>query len=321
MPEPEYVCIKILNIPQEFIDKYKLTGLDRDGWIYFKIHQGCYQLPLAGILANNLLQSWLEARGFYEVASTPSLWCHKWRPIQFCLILDNIGIEYVGLEYFTYLLDILKKFHGIQYNMAGDKFAGMDMEWNYASRRCRISMPGYISLLILKNKHPQPAKPRLSPYKCLLIAYGAKSHITPDPDASELLDANRKHCVQEIVGSLLYYAGAVDNKLLVALSAVAVCQANATVTTEQTNLLLDYVATDPNDGIVYHASNMILCARTDAGLPNKTNSRSRVGAHIPFRKRPISAIQWSHPIYCPNNQVRHGFSHQIGASIALHHST
>jgi hypothetical protein len=45
MPKREYVCIEILDFPQEFIDKYKLTGLDRDGWIYFKICQGCYQLP------------------------------------------------------------------------------------------------------------------------------------------------------------------------------------------------------------------------------------------------------------------------------------
>jgi hypothetical protein len=32
MPTPEYVPIKILDIPQEFINEYKLTsGLDRDG--------------------------------------------------------------------------------------------------------------------------------------------------------------------------------------------------------------------------------------------------------------------------------------------------
>jgi hypothetical protein len=41
MPKPEYICIKILDIPDKFINKYKLTGLDRDGWIYFKIDQGC----------------------------------------------------------------------------------------------------------------------------------------------------------------------------------------------------------------------------------------------------------------------------------------
>ncbi len=113
MPKPEYVCIKILDIPQEFIEEYKLTDLDRDGWIYFEICQGCYRLPQAGILAKDHLQSQLKAEGFYEVASTPGLWHHKWKPIQFCLIVDDFGIEYVGLEHFTYLLDILKKFHGV----------------------------------------------------------------------------------------------------------------------------------------------------------------------------------------------------------------
>jgi hypothetical protein len=195
MPKPEYVCIKILDIPQEFIDEYKLTGLDRDGWIYFEIRQGCYSLPQAGILANNLHLSCLEAKDFYEATSTPGLWHHKWRPIQFCLIINDFGVKYVGSDHFTYLLNILKKFHGVQYNMAGDKFAGMDIELNYAARHCCISMPGYISLLLLKYKHPHPAKPRLSPYKCLPIAYSSKLHITPDPDASELLDANRKHCI------------------------------------------------------------------------------------------------------------------------------
>ncbi len=66
-----------------------------------------------------------------------------------------------------------------------------------------------------------------------------------------------------------------------ALSAIAARQAKATVATEQAvNLLLDYVATYPNDGIVYCASNMILCAHADAGFLNETNSRSRVGTHI-----------------------------------------
>jgi hypothetical protein len=47
----------------------------------------------AGILANNLLQSRLEAEGFYEAALTPGLWHHKWRSIQFCPIVDDFGIE------------------------------------------------------------------------------------------------------------------------------------------------------------------------------------------------------------------------------------
>ena len=52
-----------------------------------------------------------------------------------------------------------------------------------------------------------------------------------------------------------------DNKLLVALSAIATRQSCATVATEQAvHLLLDYVATYPSDGIVYQSSDMVLCA-------------------------------------------------------------
>jgi hypothetical protein len=84
-------------------------------------------------------------------------------------------------------------------------------------------MPGYIENLLIKFKHPRPVKPRLSPYKykCLPITYGVKAQLTPEADTSELLDEHRKCCIQEIVGSLLYYTRAVVNKLLLALSAIA----------------------------------------------------------------------------------------------------
>jgi hypothetical protein len=80
---------------------------------------------------------------------------------------------------------------------------------------------------------------------------------------------------------LLYYVRAVNNKLLVALSAIAARQSCATVATKQAvHLLLDYVATYPSNGIIYQASDMVLCAHLDAGFLNKTNSRSCAGAHI-----------------------------------------
>ena len=46
------------------------------------------------------------------------------------------------------------------------------------------------------------------------------------------------------------------------------------------HLLLDYFATYHNDGIVFWARNMILCAHGDAGYLNESRSRSRAGAHI-----------------------------------------
>jgi hypothetical protein len=54
--DPECVHIKITDIPKEFVLEYDLAGKeDHNGWIYFEIQCGCYGLPQAGILANNLL--------------------------------------------------------------------------------------------------------------------------------------------------------------------------------------------------------------------------------------------------------------------------
>jgi hypothetical protein len=98
---------------------------------------------------------------------------------------------------------------------------------------------------------------------------------------SELLNADRKCCIQDIVRVFLYYARVVGNKLLVALSAISAHQAKATVATElAVNLLLDYVATYPHNGIAYQSSNMILWAHANAGFLNETKSSSRAGAHI-----------------------------------------
>jgi hypothetical protein len=105
--------------------------------------------------------------------------------------------------------------------MAGNKFVGIDIKWDYTTRRCCISMPGYIENLLIKFIHPCPTKPHLLLHNCLQITCGAKAQLTPMADTSEQLDLHQKRCIQEIVGLLLYYAWAIDNKLLVALSAIA----------------------------------------------------------------------------------------------------
>jgi hypothetical protein len=65
MVDPEYVRIKITDIPREFSLEYDLAGKeDHNGWIYFEIQCGCYGLPQAGILANNLLHGCLEKEDY-----------------------------------------------------------------------------------------------------------------------------------------------------------------------------------------------------------------------------------------------------------------
>jgi hypothetical protein len=65
------------------------------------------------------------------------------------------------------------------------------------------------------------------------------------------------------------------------------------------NQLLDYMATYPNNGTTYPASNMILCTHADAGFHNESKGCSQAGAYIfvsknnPFPKHNGQALSIS----------------------------
>jgi hypothetical protein len=58
MDRPEYMCMKISNLPLDFVKAYNLIDLaTNDGTIYAKIQKGMYGLLQAGILVQNLLEN------------------------------------------------------------------------------------------------------------------------------------------------------------------------------------------------------------------------------------------------------------------------
>ena len=127
-------------------------------------------------MANDLLQKRLNKEGYFEAATTPGLWRHNWRPIQFCLLVDDFGIEYVGEEHALYLKSALLQHYEISEDWEGKKFGGIDLEWNYAATHkdhtCRLSIKNYIRDLLLRVGHQMPAKKQLSPHKHREIVYG-----------------------------------------------------------------------------------------------------------------------------------------------------
>ena len=72
-----------------------------------------------------------------------------------------------------------------------------------------------------------------------------------------------------------------QQKLIVALSSISAQQSASTEeTADAIEQILDYVATYPDDGILFRKSDMILAAHADAGFLNESKARSRAGAHI-----------------------------------------
>ena len=297
MDRPEYVRIKATDIPEEFKNEYHLPAFEHNGWCYFEVVRGAYGLPQSGKLAHDLLRERLNKAGYFEAATTAGLWRHTWRPVQFLLIVDDFGVEYVGKQHADHLLKVLNEHYEMSEDWEGKKFAGIDLEWNYAQRHadrsCRLAMNNYIGDILLREGWSHPKRPQHSPHKHRPIVYGAKGQYVPPEDTSTPLDKAGVKRVQRIVGALLYYARAVDNKLLVALSAIGSQQAAAT---ENTNTavaqLLDYVATYPDDGLLFRASSMHLAAHSDAGFNNESKGRSRNGAHI-FLSEDENSPRWN----------------------------
>ena len=175
MERPEYVRIKFKDIPKEFLDEYHLENKTHNDWIYFEIVTGAYGLPQSGRLANDQLRERLAKAGYYEAVSTPGLWRHVWRPVQFILIVDDFAVEYVGKKHAQHLADTLKQYHKISEDWEGKRFAGINLKWNYAkvhrNRSCKLSMNDYIKELLLHLGHPMPGKPQCAPQKWREIKY------------------------------------------------------------------------------------------------------------------------------------------------------
>ena len=84
----------------------------------------------------------LEKEGYHESCTTPGVCRHKWRPVQFCIIVDGFCVEYVGKQHADYLSTILKQYYNINEDGEGKKYSGIDLKWYYNKRTCRATMEG-----------------------------------------------------------------------------------------------------------------------------------------------------------------------------------
>ena len=168
-------------------------------------------------------------------------------------------------------------------------------------------MPKYIENILLKAQH-NPLTPTYTPYKWTPPQYGQRIQHTKPEDTSPLLDKKGKKYVQSILGSLLYYARAVDPTMLVALNELSAEQANPTQNTlPKITQLLNYAATYPNAILRFHASDMILHADSDAAYLVMPKARSRIAGYFYMSDHPniIFPPKLNAPVLVECKTLRH----------------
>ncbi len=282
LTRPEYIRIKLADIPQEIIDEYKLKSkATPDGSIHIVATKGMYGLPQAGLLANELLEKRLNERGYKQSKLVPGLWKHKWRPIQFTLVVDDFGVKYVGEEHALHLKETLERHYKVTTDWTGTRYIGITMDWDYSNRQVHLSMPNYVAKALKQFQHTKPTKTQLSPYPSARINYGAKKQYATQPSTAPPLDKKGKRFIQQVCGKFLFLGRAVDSTLLCPISAIAAQSANPTEDTlRNTYQLLDYVATQDEAVLTYNASDMKLAAHSDASYLSEPKARSRAGGHF-----------------------------------------
>jgi hypothetical protein len=84
-----------------------------------------------------------------------------------------------------------------------------------------------------------------------------------------------------MIGSILYFARAVNLPVLMALSTIASKQANGMENTMlKTRHLLDYLATHPAAIVRFHASDMVLNIHSNTSYLSEANTHSRTCGHF-----------------------------------------
>jgi hypothetical protein len=142
-------------------------------------------------------------------------------------------------------------------------------------------MPGYVEAALNKFQHPSPTRAEDAPHDWTKPTYSAAVQYAPENDTTATLPQPKITKIQQIIGTLLYYAIAVDPTMLVALGTIAANQSTATATTSHAVVkLLNYAATHPDAAIRYHASDMVLYLHSDASYLSASKVRSRAGGHF-----------------------------------------
>jgi hypothetical protein len=217
----EYMRIPIKLVPQEIIVQYTLLPLVSDGHVYIEVQKGMYGLPQAGILSNQLIARRLAIHGYHHTKFTPGLWQHVTYPIQFTLVVDYVGVQYVGKEHAHHLIDALETDYTVSKDWNGGLYCGITLTWDYENKHVDLSTPGCIKYALHKFQHPMPKLPQYAPNNWTVPAYGQIVQYAPLPDASPSETAQEVTCAQAIVDTLLYNSRAVDPTLLVTLSTLA----------------------------------------------------------------------------------------------------
>jgi hypothetical protein len=173
-------------------------------------------------------------------------------------------------------------------------------------------MPGFIKAALHKYQHSDPARPEHAPHTWNPPIYGAKTQFMTEATSSPALSDKKINKLQQLTGTLLYYARAVDPTLIMPINVLASEQSTATnFTADKVIKPFNYCNTHLETNIRYHSSVMILHVHSDASCLSENEAKIREGGYFHMgnaRKTRQKTQRRSNFDYQQGPQTRHVFS-------------
>jgi hypothetical protein len=104
--------------------------------------------------------------------------------------VDDFAVKYVGKQHAEHLRNALLQTYELTTDWKATVYSGMTLKWDYKTRTCDISMPGYVSNVLSKFQHDAPNHPQHTPSRYITPVYGAKTQYAMKDETPHSLPHN-----------------------------------------------------------------------------------------------------------------------------------
>ena len=149
-------------------------------------------------------------------------------------------------------------------------------------------MPGYVDKALQLLKRIMPSRPQHQQHQHTIPYYGTKIQYANPEDSSRSHTKEVTAFVQRVIGTFLFYGGAVNVKMLTALCVIASTYVPPIEEKLRiTYQFLYYSATHPDSILTYTVSNKLLKVHSDVSYLSKPNTKSHIWGVSYYQDTPL----------------------------------
>ena len=281
LKKAEYAYVRVDTLPPGYIEGKGWGRFVEKGRLMLKVVGALYGLPLAGKIARQHVLEVLEKEGFRETG-IPGLGTNgkkEGSKLFWASHVDDFICCAQDDKEVKRMISVLENAgYTVKVDEAAKQYCGMT--FTHTSDSVIMTAPQVVEKSLSRfglEKVREQDTPGVPPSR----QYGQKVQLEKPADDTPRLSKEQTKLLQEKIGVLLYLAITLRLDILVPVTRAASLQSNPTeAVMEMVDHIFGYLKKEPNLGIEYKASDMVLRAESDASYNSEAKSRSRTGGYL-----------------------------------------